>query len=78
MNLRNNVDLGKSFEALKNKLANTSNTNDPEAMSYQIGYLKSAIRTHLAECIDADDLPKGLFQQHENIKDHEGQLGCPC
>ena len=57
MKTLNNVDLGKSFQKLKETLVETSQLTDskkPESYAYAFGKLSMAVKTHLIKCTDVE------------------------
>jgi hypothetical protein len=75
MRVLTNVDLGKSFEELKDALHRSYEDAKgvrPDRFAHSLGRLETAVKKHLFVCTDyeskdeKDDIPHGLYQRPGN------------
>ncbi len=68
MQLRKNVDLGASFESLKNNLNKSKEIgrNGAEGKAFALGLLQGAVALHLAECTNLGEPETDCENQIDN------------
>lgn len=73
MKISPNVDLGKSFDKLKNSLVlatQATNDNKPESYAKSFGKLETAVKQHLIDCTDitGEEIYKAIDSDPNDLK----------